>query len=338
MLTTLHLEKVNGIQMLALKSPKLREVKIQNSSHLRLNLVHGESVERLLIDFWEYTDVTKLKNLRYLYAYQLPREDSTFLSRLQQLKEIHANDFRNVPKLFEQKQRSGLVDLKIYLFGLLLNGPDDPTINALRGSSGYLSGESIVFLSENRSRLADEIPFDSFLRYSAIEGVPLGLDVDLLKRFTDLNEVRVDCPVEDIERFLDLLKNCKNIVELLFECDQLQDLFDRLPEHSAVQWLIIYNEPSDLDFLFRLKYLIHLNVHWTIDTETIRRAFEKLPLLSWLRFKYDQKRVSIEVDQRKQFQVSVDGLKKTVSDLNAAIEFIFGNERPEKCKADALVI
>ena len=328
MLTSLQLEDVEGIQKLTLEAPRLREVKILGCHsyvyELSVEIVHGESVERLLVEQLEYTEVKKLKNLQQLYMASLSDIDPTFLSSLQQLKEIHTNEPDDVSELFEQKQRSGRADLKIYLCGLLLNGPDDPTRNAFDTSCfDYLTRESFVCLAENPSRLADQIPFYRSFDYSDIEGVAPGLEVDLLKRFTDLNEVEVQSRVQDIEGFLNLLKNCEKIVEFEFcDEDQRQDLFDRLPEHSAVQWLEIEISISDLDFLFRLKHLIHLDLYWSIDKQTVRRAFEELPALSSFWFQYAEQRTSIKIGHSKQVHVSVGEEKKTFNDLNAAIEFI----------------
>ena len=354
---TLNLPTVTRLQLaevlvrtkkLTLEAPKLREIKLDNCfsypsmneissesgnrwlrSNLRLEIVHGESVERLLVDRWEYTEVSKLKNLKALYNGKSSIEgiDSTLLSSLQQLKEIHTNQHKEVSKLFEQKQLSGRADLKIYLWGLLLNGPDDPAINVTRFPE-YLSRELLVCLAENSSRLADEIHFYRYLRFSNIEGVAPGLEVDLLKRFTDLNAIMVTSPVQNIDRFLDLLKNCDNIVELDFGSAQPQDLFDRLPEHSAAQDLTLSRPPSDLAFLFRLKHLIKLDVKWSIDRKTVQRAFQELPVLCLFRFG----KASIEIRPSNEFKVSVGIGKKTVSNLNAAIELIFGKEKPSKAK------
>ena len=334
MLTSLQLEYVYGIKNLILYAPRLREVRHQNlyRKDFKVKIVHGKSVKKLLVNCWSCTKVKKLKNLQYLCIANLSHINPTFLPSLQHLKEIHTNDPELVSKLFEQKQRSGRADLKIYLCGLLLNGPDDPAINALRSAlrrgSDPLSREWLVCLAENPTRRADVIP-SHHLRYRAIESVAPDVEVDLLKRFTDLYQVIVESPIQNIQRFLDLLKNFKNIVWLTFwGCAQPQDLFDRMPEHCAVQTLILkYSEPSDLGFLFRLKHLIHLKIDWSIDSETVRRAFEELPALSSFKFEYDRKRVSIEIDQSKQFQVSFgDREKKTIFDLNAAIEYIFANE------------
>ena len=333
MLTSLQLEDVNGIEKLTLEAPRLQQVKILDDygTNLRVEIVHGESVEKLLIERSEHTDVKKLKNLKALYIGDRPFEriDSTFLSSLQQLKEIHVENDQRVSELFEQKQRLGRADLKIYLCGLLLNGPDDPARNGLKYTFGHLNRESLVCLAKNPSRLADKIPFYRYLNYSDIEQVVSpSLEVDLLKRYIHLKKIKVNRPVQNIERFLCLLKNCENIVEWEFRGDQPQDLFDRLPEHCAVQKLVMFIDrpPSDLAFLFRLKHLILLSVGCPIDSEIIRRAFEELPLLSFFFFKYDNKMVSIEIGNAKQFIAWILGKGQTIaSDLNAAIEFIFEN-------------
>ena len=323
-LTSLQLKGVKGIKKLTLEASRLRDLKLMACSGLGVEIVHGESVEWLLVDSLKHIEVRKLKSLQYLYFKYL-QDNDTFLSSLPQLKEIHANHRDVVSKLFEQKRQCNRVDLKIYLLGLLLNGPDDPAMNALSESSYYfLTGKWLVCLMGNRSRLADQILFYHFVFFSDIEAVASDLEVDLLKRCTDLDMVIAYSPVQDIERFLDLLKNF-NIVNLMFhDGDHPQDLFDRLPEHCAVQKLTLFSKPSDLTFLFRLKHLIHLIVRWPIDSETVRRAFDELPTLSYFKFKYGQKNASIKIGHSKQFLVSVGN--KTASDLNAAIEFIFEDQ------------
>ena len=44
----------------------------------------------------------------------------------------HRDVSENVSRLFDQKQQYGRFDLKIYLYGLLLNSADDPMITHLR--------------------------------------------------------------------------------------------------------------------------------------------------------------------------------------------------------------
>ena len=340
-LTSIHLEELTGMKKLTLDAPSLRNVKLVNDSPLRLDLVHGESVESFLSsDVRDVTNLRNLKNLTFLYYGRPPVIDSKLLSGLQQLKEFHTVDNRNVSEIFEQKQRYGRADLKIYFCGLLLNGPHDPAINALLSS--YHNIEAFGQLAKNPSRLADAIPFYRHIYYSNIaEGVAPGLELDLLKRFTRLNEIRVINPVQDIQRFLNLLKNCKNIVELLFTRDQPQAMFDQLPQHRGVQRLKINHRPSDLAFLFRMKHLIHLNLDWPTDIETVRKVFEELPLSS---FKFQRPdipgyygQVEIRIVDLNRFRVSgVRTETKSFSELNAAIEYAHGIKRQRKRKADVL--
>lgn len=53
MLNSIQLESVDGIRKLTLDAPRLQKVRIRHYESLRLNLVHGESVERLAIEVEE---------------------------------------------------------------------------------------------------------------------------------------------------------------------------------------------------------------------------------------------------------------------------------------------
>lgn len=147
----------------------------------------------------------------------------------------------------------------------LLNCPDDPAI----------SSEEAIFccLAENPSKLADEIPFLRKLDYAAVKNVPLGSEI--LKSFIDLNEIYVDEPFQNIQRFLDLLKYT-HIAWLVICGDQPQELFDQLQERCNVQGLFIKVAPSDLGFLFGLKHLNRLVIDSSFDAAFIRKVFEKL--------------------------------------------------------------
>ena len=365
--TSIHLENLLGIEKLILDAPRLRKVSLLECSGLRLQIVHGESVESLITTSYRdrlqlcggrlvarrgypHDQVTvkslrKLRNLKYLVKFGHRPADPTLLFHLKHLKELHVEYSDCVSELFEQKQRYGRTDLKIYLCGMLLNGPDDPARNALRcPSAGHLNREAFGCLVENPSRLADVIPIYRRLSYSDIEPVAPGLQVDVLNRLADLTEITVNDQVRDIEHFLELLKNWENIVELQFgEHPPPQDLLDRLPDNCAVQRLTLTRSPSDLGFLFRLKHLIHLFVNWTIDVDFVRKAFEELQFLSSFGFEIASRSVStntmvqIEIDS-KRFCVSVGWTKISnyyFHDLNAAIKFIARNGQ-QKRKAEEM--
>ena len=326
MLRSIHLEEVFGIAKLTLDAPALRQVRLVHCHlSLRLDLVHAESVERLLIDDLEHVSVRNFKNLQSLYTKRC-LTDSTLLAslpRLKELKEVNLNNRDNSRELFAHKQRDGRIDLKIYHLGLLLN---DLT-NHL--DFDYMDNEAFAYLAANPSRLADEIPFVLFPYYpSVIERVAPDLANNILKRFTGLNSIVVDRRVENIERFLDLVKNLPTTMTLEFDfwCDQPQELYDGLPEHCAVQMLNITEAPSDHRFLFRLEHLVELVLDYSIDAETIRKVFENLEFISSFGFQYLGSGVLIESDPKKRFDIRLaNGKVMKTSDLSAAIHFLDTN-------------
>lgn len=125
-------------------------------------------------------------------------------------------DRDHVRQVFEQKQRYDRADLKIFSSGLLLNGPDESILEQ-KFHNFYGSVESL-------SRLADVIPWWYTVDYSEIGPLVSRLAINVLDRFADLASLAISEPVRDHERFLDLLKNFQNIVELWFECAQPQEL------------------------------------------------------------------------------------------------------------------
>lgn len=186
-----------------------------------------------------HIEVVKFKNLKYFNCSSYLVLDSTFLSGLERLREIHLVYRDDALKLFEQKQRYARVDLKIFQFGLLL---DDPAMSFL----DFFDENIVALLAENPTRLADEIPLKGYLTYEAIARAPRGSEVNVLNRLTDLQHIQVNRPFQDLERFLSILKNLNNITSLRFSCafpcDKPQNLFDRLPDHcAALQSLTIWS-------------------------------------------------------------------------------------------------
>ena len=318
MLSSIEFDEVHSIEKLTLDTPRLQKVKLVNFS-LSLDLLFVESVELLIVDRAEQMKIKQLKNLKYLYSSYFSSTDSTLLLSLKQLKEVHLDNRNAVSALFEQKKLKNLVDLKIFLRGCLLNSPDDPAINTLTDdfSDGYFA-----YLAENQSRLADEIPFKKLLTYTAIERVEPGLEMHILNKLTDLHRIDVAQPVQDVQRFLGLLKNCNHIVWLQFFCNQPRDLLDQLTEHCAVQKLAIDQVPSDFGFHRLKRSLMDLTVRCSINVQTIRKALKELEFLSWFDFKYLSTQVKVSIDHQRRFQLSINNWKTTVDNPEAAIRFI----------------
>ena len=296
MLKSIHLVNYDRIRKLTLDAPRLQKVKILTCFSLKLDLVHAESVETLIADRLEYI-IWPVPSIKYLYIGPYSKIDSTLLADLEQLKEVHLSEREKTLQIFEQKQQYGRADLKVYLCGLLVNNSTD--VRETLYSADMLDKKGFDHLAKNVSRLADEIPFCHYLHYKAIEAVAPELATNVLSRFTDLNDITVDRPLDDIERFLNFLKN-SNIVELKFGCYQEPDLFDRLPEHSAIQKLTIeLAGVSDFEFLLRLEHLVCLKVYQRIDLESVRRILKGLKFLCYFAFDYGGGTLIVEIDQER---------------------------------------
>ena len=333
MLKQVQLDYLYDIAKFALDAPKLTKVKLAEDFPfcLKLELVHPESVEILMIRGIRFAieNLKDLKNLKHLYCGpedELYLIDLSFLSGLKQLKEIHLTDGRSFFEAFEQKQRLGCVDLKIYLWGCLLNDLDDPAINF---ELDYFDEEIFGFLAENPSRLLDEMPLQDYVYNPTNDRVPPGSEMNILNRLIDLNSIRVDQPVQDIQRFLNILKSFENIVEL--DCaDPPQDLLDRLPDYCAVQRLKISCKGLDFGFLSGLKNLIDLELQCRIEVEfipdLIRKVFKEFEFLSSFQFQYENYDVDIRIKHPIGFKVWIDGCFRCnwtdVPNLDAAIQHI----------------
>ena len=333
MLKFIQFKEVRGIGKLTLNAPRLRKVKISWCS-LRLDLVHSESVEWLAIHCrLSCLEMKSLKNLKYLYVGPFIKIDFPFILGLGQLKEIHLISEDDVSELFELKQRYGRTDLKVYRLGCLLDGPDDPVILY---DFDLFNGENFVYLAANPSRMADEIPFWPGLDYTAIEHLTPESQALIVNRLTGMPRMRLDRPVQDIERFLNFLKTFNQIAGLIVLSNQPQEQFDRLPECCGLQELAFFITPLDYEFLFRLKSLVSLVIR-RIDIQTIRRALEELELLEYFQFKYlgtSRFRCKICIRSSKGFKLYTLYLrgKKKVStrDQNVVTQFIIQQNTTEE--------
>ena len=328
MLHSIHLKGVHKNVRLRLDAPRLKRIKIQECTELILDLVHAESVERLLSDRLEYTEVKNLKNLKYIYIFYCSSVQPTLLCSLEGLKEVHLiSEVKSslISELFQQMQRSRRTELKVYVYGLLLNSPDDLEISSLN----FYFSPRVLHCVENTSKLAGEIPFRKFLNYTEIEQVAPGSESSLMKRYTDLDQIIIGQAVQNTQRFLELLKSFDNISNLVFHCEQPQELFDRLPEYSAVQRLSLYFPVPDF-LWFRLKNLLYLYLHCPIDAETVQKLFEELPLLKSLSSKVGNKPVLITIGYRNRFNVIFDQKYERFDDLNAMMQFLFGYVPPKR--------
>ena len=112
---------------------------------------------------------------------------------------------------------------------------------------------------------------------------------------------------------------------LRFLCDQSQELYDRLPEHSAIQSLDISGTLQDYSFLLRLKHLVHLELRGLLTTVWIRKLFQELEFL--LTLKTGSIRVSVticnlQINLAAKSLSKFDGAETGFPGLNTAVQFI----------------
>ena len=327
MLKSVQFKEVRGIEKFTLNAPMLKKVKLKKS-RLFLDLVHGESVECLHVESsFKCVKVSTFKNLKYAYLGPVieTRIDFPSLISLEHLKAIHLTFDDDVHQLFDLKQRYGRADLQIYRHGYLLNGPDDPE---MRWDADFFNVDNYFFL--NPSRLADEMPLHCFPIYPSARFWRLAPESQaiILNRLTGLSGITLEEPVQDIDRFLNFLNTFNHIAYLqVDECVQLQPLLNRLPEYSGLQHLDLVDAPSDYEFLFRLKNLIELDLQFSVDTATIRRALEDLPLLEYLVVYPDSPGsvLDIYIESPKRFKVTLREKELQTCDLDAVIQFIQQN-------------
>ena len=338
LLVTVRLQEVRGIEKLNLNASKLLNIWVVSCDRLKVFLVNGDSIKTVVTTVLQTVEMEKIKNLKYLYLYG-GQMDPSFLSGRDKMKEVHLGDESLVSNLFKQKKQDR-PNLKIYLYGCLLNGTDDPIVSCESLEDGL---NHYPCQAEHLIRLADNIPFLFELNYSAMARIVCGLEISVFSRFSCLSKVIVDQPIREsneVERVLKFLKNLPSIYELEFvdQSDESldwqesgfprdltdwwpQELFDRLPDHCAVQDLTIGGKVSNFNFLSRMIDLIELDVDASIGERVISDVLNNCAYLSTFKFRFAAYIVKISIASRR-FTVSVEGESRTFTQVEPVINFI----------------
>ena len=331
MLKRIRLESLVEIEKLNLVAPKLRNIELFDC-FLKLNFVHRESIEKLLICHLECVIMKQLKRMKQLKYLHIGRKMGgsidPFLSCLEQLREIHLfhipydQQRSTILQLFDQKQRYGCVDLKIYLRGLLLNGPDDPAVG---DDHTRFNERNLEYMVENHWRMANQMPFYKELDYVKVKHIAPELAIELSKRLTALEEIEVtrSVRVQSFLYFLGYFEKNGELPFLSFYRKQRQELFNRLPEQCVVWRLKIRKAPSDaLLSLKVLKNLAFLHVNCPIELQTVQKVLEELPFLFQFKFKMGEKWIRIVMEPPDKFQVWINKARADDPNLTDMIRSI----------------
>ena len=335
-LQSIRLQDLDGVQKLTLSAPNLTKIQISQDHPFTLHLVHPESVCSVSDNNYFHLAFESLKNLDYLCCELLDEISDDFLANHQKLKEIHLNGrYEAVEALHDQKRRLGRTELKIYYLGLCLDSAGDHFLFRKE-----LNEEILTYLSENYSRLAEELPLARCIKYGS-EMQDLVPDefwrrLIHLKRIVLMGRLNADTGVRN---FLEFLKKFDHIPQLLLYTTN-QQLLDQLPAYCpvlSVQTLTIgiLNLQLDFTFLFSFKNLLDLHLAST-NPELFPRLFEELRFLRTFHFRYKPKgfdgnghEMTIKVEEpmkRYRLSAEVGMLGSQVHDLSEiadAINFLY---------------
>lgn len=179
-----------------------------------------------------------------------------------QLKEIHITDIPSGRQVLHRKRQfKQHSNLKVFMYGFRI----DDVAEGFYKTSPFFHENLLRRYAQDPLRLAHAIPVFSFQSYSDIERwIPFEWHQEIFQRFTDLDTVYVNEPVQDAQRFLDFVKNM-NISKFEFHCDQPPNLFDRLPEYCNVESLVMRDVFSfSIEHLKKFNNLICIDIRGTL--------------------------------------------------------------------------
>lgn len=324
-LTRIRFQKSHNDGVITLDAPRLCEIEISDC-YTRLDILRAESVEAVSIldnrslDLGSPEKLADFKSLKSLYCANFYQLSDSLLSYLNQLKEIHLNDRDAFERFHDQKRRYGRAELKIYLYGLCLaDSSDYPDFLHLNLSSN----EALSFMVANYSRIADRMPHcKDTIVYSKIETVPI--PTDFWGRLNNLQYVQISKRIENVTKFLDFLKNCSRVRNLLFQhADQPANLFDQLPACCSPQMLILRNESDqDLSFLLGFKDLMVIRLEHA-SLKLIQDVLKEMKFITCFTFQYCTTKFCIEIDKSKIPKLFCGQQMASFKDLEELILFLF---------------
>lgn len=323
-LRSIRLESLKWLETLTLDAPVLTEITAWDLQNGWLQLVHPETVRRVLLDNYGLLEVEKLENLERLFCTEIYLFGSSFLVNLKKLKEVHFNShYSTLETLHEQRQSHGRFDLQTFYRGICLDTPADYD----RFPDYPVLDEPVMAcVVENYARVADCLPLYCSIYYSRFERhVPL-VPADFWSRLTNVKSLEVDRQIENVQQFFDFLRCFDQVQSLGFNRPQPQHLFDQLPVHlpQLESLELNYQNPDlDLAFLFKLTHLIDLSLD-EVDAELVKRILQELKFVRLLRFyQENETEACIRVGRSKEFSLqSGEPAKEILTDFDGLIRIL----------------
>lgn len=288
-LEILSLESVSGA--IRLDTPKLFAFKSDQKLN-NLQFIHPQTIRYLFLN--HDNGVEQFVNLEVLLSSNYSFFRPELLRKLTKLKELQAfreatgdgeyDDLIVFDRVYREKQRLGLTDLKMVVSGL----PYEYYQNAFHHEDeGYL-------ILENYANTVEVLPFVKRLDYSDLLQVFVnGLPASLPFKLPNIQEVSCLDAVTELDDFFHFLKNCKSLNSLTFDCRSFTDQrhYDRLPDVckklSFLNLIITDKSVSvNFEFILRFRFLCGLVLKRELTYELIELLFTKLRTFKLLNFIY----------------------------------------------------
>lgn len=246
----------------------------------------------------EYLFLDKLNKLDVDLLERNDLGDNQFLASFSKLKELHFNNMQgsevssNSLEALRAQLASGVT--KIYLLGVDLNHLSNHLVSELSTLENPLTSilwtHQIRLLLSNYQNAAPILPFTSQINYCYLkdELIP----DDFADKFVNLKRFEI-ANTSDPSHLFGLLKNCKNLVQLVasytfFE----QNFYNSLPNYAPRILMLNISIPHErvkclnFDFLFGFKYLHNFQTNCSCGFDNrhgfklIKRLFKELKFLS----------------------------------------------------------
>lgn len=349
-LKTLSIDLYDG-PTLKLDLPKLEKL-VNNCFLKKFEFKNYDTITELTTELYEDC-LPKYKNLEKFYCefltndedYELNNLPKDILSLLPKLKELHCS------RLVKKNVIAGVLSSKNKLrrqnFKLFFNGLEIECLNQLETYTTYFeegyeflsdAKENFEILLDNFSKLSNFNQYVSDVNYTSIcKKFKNGINSEFFKKFVSIRNVVVDKPIENVNHFVNFLKECKILSSLELNNAALdQSFYDNLAIYCpSVSHLKIRDEkPINSDFLLKFNKMFSFSINQNATFDTIEKAFLKFDLLHSFKFTIKKNRslelFSIE-NYKSEIRLRRDDQKSSVNDKKYRFVKCFSKSTMLKC-------
>lgn len=289
------------VKRIVLDTVKLRSVEVDFKDHFDFDFIYPESIEYILFNNYNgCLDKFKFESLKYLncgrYLEHLYVFGPSFLTNLPVLNELHlCVRIDTFTRIYEQKLALKRHQLKIYNYGVLVDNPSQ--FNQLFDNNVVylpsLHTKMLKFYGGDLSRLADKIQFFNEFNYTAVlESSEIVLPYEVLDRYDSIDYIFINETIKNDKQFTNYMTSIKNLSNLssflIYTKMPSNNILNQIPNLFPYLKELVFRRIStnnqNLDWIFKLKYLIELETSFTFKSEFISMLFRKLKYLNLLIF------------------------------------------------------